>query len=173
MNTRFTVVTLTAALTLSAAQAQTCNPSITRSAPDSRYQLVVGSGGIEVLDTQTKLIWQRCSIGQTWNGTTCIGTAATLTWHNALQQAKNYGSAWRLPNIKELQSLVEEACHHSAINQTFFPTTLSVTTPSGYWSASPNRDLNNFAWVVSFGNGNTDNYAKSSNVRVRAVRASQ
>ena len=55
-------VSLTAALlALSvAAQAQTCNTAMPRKAPDSRY--TVQAGGAEVQDTQTGLIWQRCSL---------------------------------------------------------------------------------------------------------------
>lgn len=166
---QFTLASLTAVLTLSTAQAQTCNPSVTRSAPDSRYQLVVGSGGSEVLDTQTNLIWQRCSLGQTWNGTTCTGTASTHTWADALTQAKALGNGYRLPNIKELQSLVEEACYNGSINETFFPTKPRDT----YWSASPNAGLNGFAWLVPFNTGYPLNADKPFNSLVRAVRAGQ
>ena len=166
---RFTLATLTAVLTLSTAQAQTCNPSITRTAPDSRYQLVVGSGGSEVLDTQTKLVWQRCSLGQTWNGTTCTGTASTHTWADALTKARAVGNGYRLPNIKELQSLVEEACYNSSINETFFPATPS----SVFWSASPNAGSNNVAWLVNFNDGYTSYNYKNYGYYVRAVRAGQ
>ena len=165
----FTLASLTAVLTLSTAHAQTCNPSITRSAPDSRYQLVVGSGGSEVLDTQTKLIWQRCSLGQTWNGSTCTGTASTHTWTDALTKARAVGNGYRLPNVKELQSLVEEACYNSSINETFFPATPS----SVYWSASPLAGYDNGAWGVYFNYGNAGLNNKGSNFYVRAVRAGQ
>ena len=165
----FTLASLTAVLTLSTAHAQTCNPSITRSAPDSRYQLVVGSGGSEVLDTQTKLIWQRCSLGQTWNGSTCTGTASAHTWTDALTKARAVGNGYRLPNVKELQSLVEEACYNSSINETFFP----ATPISVYWSASPNAGNDHYAWDVFFYNGSTHGYNKVNNYYVRAVRAGQ
>ena len=170
MNPRVTLATLAAVLTLSTAHAQTCNPNITRSAPDSRYQLVVGSGGSEVLYTQTKLIWQRCSLGQTWNGTTCTGTATSHTWADALAKAKAVGTGYRLPNIKELQSLVEEACYNGAINESFFP----ATSISGYyWSASPNAYDGGIAWYVYFSYGVTGFNNKGNYLHVRAVRAGQ
>ena len=131
--------------------AQTCNPSIPRTAPDSRYELVVGSGGSEVKDKQTGLIWQRCSIGQTWSGTSCTGTPIPQTWTNALQQAKDYGGNKRLPNIKELQTLAEKACYNSAINELFFPNTIA----SVYWSSSPVASSNDYARVVSFDTGHS------------------
>jgi hypothetical protein len=86
-------------LAITHSHAQTCNPNITRSAPDSRYQLV--NDNTEVKDTQTGLIWQRCSLGQTWSGSSCTGTATTYNWTNALQTAANMGNGWRVPNIKD------------------------------------------------------------------------
>ena len=152
---------------VSAAQAQTCNPNIVRTAPDNRYEVVVGSGGSEVLDKKAGLIWQRCSLGQTWNGTTCAGAASTHTWTDALAKAKAVGNGYRLPNIRELKSLTEKACFEPAINNTFFPNTASDT----YWSASPYAGVNSRAWNVYFGNGYTYNGSKNKAVLVRAVRA--
>ena len=114
---KITLITLMA-LTATLSHGQTCNPNIVREALDSRYQLL--NGNTEVKDTQTGLIWQRCSLGQTWTGTSCTGTAAIYNWANVLQTAKNMGNDWRVPNIKELDSLVEEACYNAAINETFF-----------------------------------------------------
>lgn len=165
MKNSFISTLFAALLAVSSAQAQTCNPNITRSAPDSRYQLV---GGSEVLDTQTKLIWQRCSLGQTWNGVTCTGTATTHTWTDALAKAKAVGNGYRLPNIKELQSLVEEACYNSSINETLFPSTPS----SVYWSASLTAGYSS-AWRVYFNDGATYNQGGNNSLNVRAVRASQ
>ncbi|MCX8521150.1 MAG: DUF1566 domain-containing protein, partial [Rhodoferax sp.] len=65
--------------------------------------------GAEVTDRRTGLVWARCSLGQSWNGSTCTGTASTHTHEQALAQAQtaNVGGAsgWRLPNVKELASL--------------------------------------------------------------------
>lgn len=156
---------------VSAAQAQTCNTNIVRTAPDSRYELVVGSGGSEVLDTQTGLIWQRCSLGQTWNGTTCTGAASFHTWTGAIAKARAIGNGYRLPNIRELKSLTEKACFEPAINNTFFPNTASDGYV--YWSASPVAGYNGLAWGVYFGNGSALNDDKAYGNVVRAVRAGQ
>lgn len=155
---------------VSAAQAQTCNPNIVRTAPDSRYELVVGSGGSEVLDKQTGLIWQRCSLGQTWNGTTCTGTASTHTWTDALAKAKAVGNGYRLPNIRELKSLTEKACFELAINITFFPN----TSLGWYQSASPSGYGIDRVWQVDFRDGGADGMGyKYDGYHVRAVRAGQ
>ncbi|HNC03670.1 MAG TPA: DUF1566 domain-containing protein [Agitococcus sp.] len=161
----FSVIALLLAITHS--HAQTCNPNITRSAPDSRYELL--NNGTEVKDSQTGLIWQRCSLGQTWSGTSCTGTATTYNWTNALQTAANMGNGWRVPNIKELDSLVEQACYNASINETYFPNTAS----NWYWSSSPVAHYSNAAWIVSFSNGYADYGSKYANLYVRLVRSSQ
>ncbi|MCB1656817.1 MAG: DUF1566 domain-containing protein [Pseudomonadales bacterium] len=154
-------------LALSTTNYAACNSAITRTAPDSRYQLL--NGDTEVKDTQTGLIWQRCSLGQTWSGTSCTGTAATYNWTNALQTAKNMGNGWRVPNIKELDSLIEQACYSPSINETYFPNTQS----NWYWSSSPVANNSSNAWIVYFYDGG-DHYDNKSHYHyVRLVRSGQ
>ncbi|MDO5652264.1 MAG: DUF1566 domain-containing protein [Moraxella sp.] len=147
------------------AQAQTCPHPGTR--PDSRYTLL--NNDSEVKDNVTGLIWQRCSLGQTWNGTTCTGTASTYNWQQALTAANALGNGYRLPNLKELTSLVDDACYNPAINERMFPNTVS----GYYWSSSPVASDTSYAWGVSFNDGYTDNNYKSGHNHVRAVRPSQ
>ena len=156
-------------LALSTTNYAACNSAITRTAPDSRYELL--NSNTEVKDTQTGLIWQRCSLGQTWSGTSCTGTAATYNWTNALQTAKNMGNGWRVPNIKELDSLIEQACYSPSINETYFPNTVN----SYYWSSSPVAFNSNYAWIIffSFGNDSYYYYDKNANFYVRLVRSGQ
>ena len=154
-------------LTLSTTNYAACKSVITRTAPDSRYELL--NSNTEVKDTQTGLIWQRCSLGQTWSDTNCTGTAATYHWTNALQTAKNMGNGWRVPNIKELDSLIELACYSPSINETYFPNTKS----NSYWSSSPVAYSSIAAWVVYFDNGNDLSDNKNANGYVRLVRSGQ
>ena len=148
--------------------AQICQNTIIASAPDTRYQVVAGSQGAEVLDLSTNLIWQRCSIGQQWTGTQCRGEAHLFAWADALKQVGQPNSVWRVPNIRELQSLIEDACYDSSINYTFFPD----TPAQSYWSSSPHRDNPLSAWSVSFKNGLSGSpRPKSSLYAVRLVRS--
>lgn len=155
---------------LGQAQAQTCNPNITANTPDSRFEVL--ASGSEVKDKQTGLIWQRCSLGQTWDATansgkgSCTGTASSHNWKDALTQAKNLGNGYRLPNITELQSIVERKCYSPAINATIFP-----NTPMNdyYWSSSPYATSSSDAWVVYFGSGHGGTNAKYNSAYVRAV----
>lgn len=161
-------------LLASTSYAQTCKDSITKTAPDSRYE-ILGNGN-EVKDKQTGLIWQRCSLGQAWDATanngngSCSGTASTHNWPEALTQALSLGNGYRLPNIKELQSLVEEACYSPAINNKIFPNT---NTNTSYWSASPFANDGYNAWRVLFYDGHAHGRLKYNSYYVRAVRESR
>ncbi len=128
------------------AHAQTCNPLVPATAPDSRFEVVAGTNGQQVRDRQTNLIWQRCLIGQSWNGSTCSGTASQLSWTDALKNARQYSGSisWRLANIKELQSLVEEQCENLAFNTRVFPGLAS----GSLWSSTP-------VWGSAFREGNS------------------
>jgi len=97
-----------------------------------------------VSDAKTGLIWKKCSEGQRWNAdmNACDGSVNHYTWQAALQQSEqvNQGNAgenlakvdWRLPNIKELASIVELKCWQPSINISVFPATRSAWV----WSSS-------------------------------------
>lgn len=154
-------------LLLGAAQAeQTCRDDILATAPDSRYQ---DNGDGTVTDLTTGLIWKQCAEGL--SGADCgDGSAVTVTWQAALELAKA-SDPWRLPNNKELASLVERRCVDPAINTRLFPN----TTASEFWSVSPIADFSYGAWYVEFYFGSLyDDYGNKSNVYyVRLVRSGQ
>lgn len=115
---------------------------------------------------KTGLTWKRCAEGQTWNGATCTGTAGGYTWSAALQLIS---SDWRLPNLKELSSIVEQRNWSPAINTGVFP-----SAPLTYfWSASPYAAVSGFAWSVNFDLGNGSAYPKGGSAAVRLVRGGQ
>lgn len=60
------------------------------------------TGDGTVKDSETGLVWMRCSMGQTWNGTTCTGTATAFDSNKIKAFQLNDGSDWRLPNEVEL-----------------------------------------------------------------------
>ena len=70
---------------------------------------------------KTGLTWKRCAEGQSWNGSTCTGIASTYSWSAALQLEPDMVtfvgfSDWRLPNLKELGSIVERRHRRPVIN---------------------------------------------------------
>jgi len=128
------------------AHAQTCNSNIPLDRPDTRY---TDNGDGTVTDNETGLMWKQCSEGQSTSTNACdTGSANTYTWHEALAQAQSANAAsfatysdWRVPNLKELKSLVETACYSPAINPNLFPSTPSSRT----WTASPHASAANYA----------------------------
>lgn len=76
---------------------------------------------------------------------------------------------WRLPNVRELVSLVDLGRYGPSIDPNYFPNTLS----SSFWSASPYAYHSNGAWYVYFYDGYSNYDYRSYNGRVRAVRGGQ
>jgi hypothetical protein len=111
-------------------------------------QLNISVDGLTVADTKTNLTWKRCAEGMTLVGTSCTGTATSFTHDGALQQAAGSGG-WRLPNVKELSSIVDINAINPAIDSVTFP----ATPPSLFWSSSPYVTSPSSAWVVDFGVG--------------------
>jgi hypothetical protein len=151
--------------------AQTCQTnSILATTPTNRF--TINNDGT-VSDTKTGLTWKKCSEDQ--SGVDCrIGAAATYTWKGALQQAQsvnnNGGFAgyknWRLPNMKELRSIVEEQCFSPSINLAVFPESQS----NAYWSSSPVALDSSGAWFVNFDYGSSRSSGYKSINFVRLVR---
>jgi len=158
--------TLCAALLISlpgfVSAAQTCNPNIPLTNPDSRYTYNVAAD--EVTDTMTGLIWKRCAEGMSWSGSTCTGTATIFTWEDSLLHA-NTQTGWRMPNLKELTSLVEKACKLPARNQNAFP-----AAPSSVWSSSPAILGTDGVWYVNYSYGTSHWNNRTRTFSVRLVR---
>ena len=168
-----TIGYLSAVMLLLAAHssAATCRNDITASTPDQDFTL---HNDGTVTHNSTGLMWMRCSLGQTWDGSTCTGAASTFTWQNALGAAQSHNFAghsdWRLPNKNELASLVEQRCVSPAINSKIFP---STPTGGSFWSSSPHAGYSDDAWGVDFGGGYVYNDSKYGYDQVRLVRAEQ
>ncbi|OPZ12315.1 MAG: hypothetical protein BWZ07_01400 [Alphaproteobacteria bacterium ADurb.BinA280] len=145
--------------------AQSCfNTLVTPSTPTSDFQ--IGSNGTAT-HLPTGLQWMRCSLGQTWTGTVCAGSAANQpSWASALLlvQAINQGQSdldgdgsvgfaghadWRLPNIKELSALNEACRRQPAVNDQVFP-----NAPTGiHWSSTTPHAQPSVVWYFDFGMG--------------------
>ena len=148
---------------------QECNEAILETAPAVRFTV---NGDGTVTDRQTGLMWARCPQGL--SGENCVGTLDVYDWADAL--ALNQASSdtqnrddWRLPNLKELFSLVEFACTFPAINVTVFPNNGSAD--SIFWSSSPIAASNDArTWSVDFGIGRGFALNRDSERPVRLVR---
>lgn len=118
--------------------------------------------GSEVTDAITGLTWRRCSEGQVWSGSNCTGTATVFTHEAALAQAQAQ-SGWRLPNVKELQTLADLSKMKPAIDKVAFPSMPNCDAPSycAYWSTTPNVAASRGALTVSFVHGNSADIAEA------------
>ncbi|GBF50425.1 hypothetical protein LPTSP4_19500 [Leptospira ryugenii] len=85
---------------------------------------MVDNGNGTILDKRTKLIWQKCALGQT-NDASCTGTPSLQNWSNSLLGCKNLtlaGKSWRLPNVNEMVTLLDlSLLSTQKINATYFP----------------------------------------------------
>ena len=122
------------AFSVSVSHAVNCVSNFVPSNPDSAYQVDVATG--VVTDSRTGLMWKRAEESTFMNWPTALATAEASVYAGY--------SDWRLPNIKELRSVVEECRVQPAINDTIFP----GGSTFGVWSASPNIDQPNRAWAV-------------------------
>lgn len=150
---------------------QVCNleSEIPASTPDTRF---VDNGDGTITDIGTGLMWLKCPLGV--SGNICeVGLPQNFTWEQALTEANisfliNYPD-WRLPNIKELQSIVEQRCQNPSINTDFFPNPPNQPTIN-IWSSSTNAQQSNNAWYLSFNFGLSESESRSFPRQVRLVR---
>lgn len=106
-------------------------------APSDRYMITAET----VYDTKTQLTWQR------------INSASQYTWSDA----QSYCSAlqlagkddWRVPSMKELQTIVDEIRTDIAIDPTVFP----GTPNDRFWTSSALAGNASSAWTVNFTRG--------------------
>lgn len=132
-------------MTSTFAEVQECPANQRNTTPDSRFE-DLNNGTVK--DLQTDLIWQRCSIGQSWKNGQCLGEAKSLTWQQALTEAKSIGDGWRLPNIKELNSIAEYGCISPKINLNVFPVDNDeFRFVLYYWSSTPYKGAFNFGYL--------------------------
>ena len=166
----FIITLLSAALpgfTQSPAPDSCSRSSIPATTPSSEFT-VLGDGS-SIRHESTGLVWQRCLFGQIWDDNGCMGSATGHNLQEALDIAANAGSNWRLPNIKELQSIVERCRERPAINRQAFPGT-GLRVPDTI-SSSPSQTPGDVWGVVFDENGRNRDSVTGGFVRL--VRGGQ
>ena len=120
-----------------------------------------------------KLEWMRCSIGMVWEDGNCIGEIVTLSVaevEELIERIKGKkGGGWRLPNLKELNSLVTNVESRPKdlapnIDQEIFPNTF----PGLYWTSDQSFYAKQYQWAVNFLTGQS--YNRSFTYQKLAVR---
>ncbi len=132
--------------------------------PDPRFTVSSSGTGTVVADNLTGLIWTQDG------GTPTVGscTGGALTWQGALDyvaclNTNNYldHNDWRLPNVNELQSLVNRGLYRQAdwLNSQGFTNVQSVA----FWSSTTYAPSPTFAWYVAMVDGFVYAYYKADN----------
>jgi hypothetical protein len=129
---------------------------VTQSAADAhpgRYVVRPGT----VYDTKTKLTWQK------------VPGPTSYTWADAntyCGQLDLDAMKWRLPSVKELETLVDSSRTSPAIDLAAFP-----NTPSQFfWTASLVTHFPSNGWTVDFNRGSENFFPLTSTQLVRCVR---
>ena len=113
-----------------------------------------------VLDVLTGLYWTK------------FAAPDSITWEDALNYAENLNtglhSDWRLPNIKELQSINDESLINPSVSTSAFP----AIGINKYWSSTtlPNQTVQ--AWYLHTQYGITTYSIKTAKLKVLCVRDS-
>jgi len=145
------------------------------------------NGDGTITDNNTGLMWEKKSADGTIHD-----KDAFYLWANAfavhiagLNDVAGGGTAcfagycdWRLPNVKELQSIVNYGAFNPAVSAAFNTgcvagstvLTGSCTAASSYWASSSFVSNPALAWSVVFSSGNVGTGGKGNTFRVRAVR---
>ena len=127
-------------------------------------------------DYINKLEWMRCSVGQHWENDTCVGEVLMLSVAEAeeiIERVANLeGGGWRLPTVKELQTIVSKVETRPDdiepnIDQKTFPNTFA----GPYWSVDQSFYSKRYQWSVNFFNGQRYNrFFPTQKIAVRLVR---
>jgi hypothetical protein len=116
------------------------------------------NGNQTITDNLTQLMWQKNP------------RQDSMTWEDALQYADTFQFAgyadWRLPNIKELESLNDEKRGNPSINKTFFPTIIT----GKYFSSTTLPNQTTKAWYLDTQFGITTYQFKTVKLNVILVR---
>ena len=129
-------------------------------APGLTEPLII-NGNDTVTDRSTGLMWQQNT------------SSDVYSWERALSHAESLTLAgyddWRLPNSRELLSIVNYDGYTPSIDWESFP----ATKTSMYWTSNTPPGLSGAAMYVGFRNGNLQSENKPYDYYVRCVRGGQ
>lgn len=117
------------------------------------------NGNETLTDNVTGFLWQKTA------------DANPRTWDEAVNYCNSlslggYASGWRMPDLVELDSIVNlSVVSGAAINADFIG-----TAAAGYWTATDDPDDNTKAWVLDFGTTEDGTFTKSDTNYIRCVR---
>lgn len=120
---------------------------------EERFTLLNADDAVK--DGQTGLVWQRDGTRKAVN----YGAALDYCQQLTLSGLDN----WRLPGVKELISLVDEA-HYKPSAFPIFKTSANL-----YWSSTVNPKRPGLNWTVNFSDGHVHAFREALDFSVRCV----
>lgn len=142
----------------------------------------------ETIDTQAENVCTDQNTGLMWirdhtllDGLGGVGgnvdISGTMDWGTAVGGCEGLEYAiysdWRLPNVKELQSIIDYGTSEPAIDYDCFPSEQLEEDPY-YWSSTTSEGDDCYAWSVDFNYGIVDEtYKEDGSCYVRCVRGGQ
>jgi hypothetical protein len=127
------------------------------------------NGNGTITDHNTGLVWEKKTAANMFDAYFWDEAFDYVARLNAATFA-GYGD-WRLPNIRELQSLIDYGHFDPAVSPEFNDCANGSCTVSGsYWSSTSVGSSPNLAWRVNFYDGAHLVGGKTFTIRVRAVR---
>ncbi|MBL1416551.1 MAG: hypothetical protein COA76_16175 [Moritella sp.] len=151
---------------------QRCNDNALTSTPAERF--IKHNDGL-VFDKATRLEWQMCVTGLL--GADCeLGEVRYFSWWDAEAEVTVFNNSnggdtdWRLPDIKELYSIIETACEEPSLNKLVFPNHPLLPAISKSWSSTPSSRYISQAWQIEFQNGLLYTLENDTQLTVRLVR---
>jgi len=134
------------------------------------------NGDGTVTDVDSKLMWMRCSSGQSWVNDQCSGQATTYNWPDAVREANQISRSgdaffndWRVPALRDLATITDRGCENPRTNLLLFPDTPS----SAFWTSTPRPGAKpeDMAFALSFGAEGVLAASKDERFYVRFVRS--
>lgn len=124
-----------------------------------------------VTDNKTGIMWQQADRGY-------------MSWVSALSYCEGLSlggfTDWRLPNIKELESITDDSKYNPALETTYFPKTTYFPidrTFGFYFSSTTVSDYSDLSWYVHSADGSVSQTSKDHDgsiyARARCARGGQ
>lgn len=121
--------------------------------PEPRF---VDHGDETVTDRATGLMWTKDS----------QPIPIEMNWYDAIKACNDFVFAgydnWRMPNVRELQSLIDFGAYDPALPGDHPFTNVQTSAP--YWSSTTSMPHSAQAWSVGMLNGNVRRYNKASSL---------
>lgn len=122
------------------------------------------NGDGTITDMATGLMWVKVGNGPGCNNGVALAWSAAIAFCEGLNFAEH--TDWRLPNIKELASIIDYSQKTPAIDLSFFPNTVS----GDYWSGTTCIVSIDNAWFNRLSDGGVRYVVKTGSCYVRPVR---